>query len=147
VIDRFSSLLQELGTILLLPLSLDKYNACSIEISPIIIQMQLDATQETLFFFSKIIELPPGRFREDVLAEALKANNLPDPRAAIFGYLAITNHLTLHQNFPLSILNGERLAGMFGAFYELGKSWHTAIESGRTAPPANSDSIPLGMRP
>ena len=132
--DQFSSLLQELGTILQLPLHTDQYSACSIEIPPIIIQLQLDATQESLFLFSKVIALPPGKFRENVLAEALKANALPDPRAAIFGYFAASNHLTLHQSFPSALLNGERLAGLFGAFYELGKSWHEAIASGRAAP-------------
>ena len=134
MIDRLEVLLQELGGILRLPLGLDKYSACSIELPPITIQIQLDATQEILFLFSKIIALPPGKFRENVLGEALRANGLPDPRSAVFGYFAATNHLTMHQNFPVALLNGDGLAGLFGSFYELGKSWHEAIAMGRTAP-------------
>lgn len=147
MIDRFSDLLNQLGKIFELPLHIDKSNACSILIPPIIIQLQLDSAQQNLFLFSKIIEVPPGKFRENVLREALKANSLPDPKAAIFGYIASTNHLALHQRYPLEILNGERLAGLFGAFYEIGEMWHRAIQSGQTAPVPSGQNAPFGLKP
>ncbi len=146
--DRLTELLESLGSILNLSLVPDKYNACSIEIPPIRIQLQLDSTQEKLFIFSKIIAIPPGKFRENVLLEALKANDLPDPRPGVFCYIANTNHLALYQSYPLFILNGERLAGLFGSFYELGSSWHDSIQKGQIIPAAPSTSkIPFGMRP
>lgn len=132
--DRLEELLSQLGHIFKLPLHTDKSHACSIHITPLTIQIQLDSIQENLFFFSKIIALPPGRFRENVLREAMKANGLSDPRAGVLGYIATTNHLTLHQCYPLSILNGDRLAALFGGFFDLGASWHQAIESGQSAP-------------
>ena len=149
MIDRLTDLLTDLGKIFQIPLSLDKYNACSIQIPPITIQLQLDATEENLFLFSKIIELPPGRFRENVLCEALKANAGPDPRTGIFGYVAQTNHLSLHQSYPLSILNAERLSGLFGAFFEMGESWHNSIQNGQIAPVSATTSrpSPFGIRP
>jgi len=128
--DYFAELLAELGKILKLPLTVDKSNACSIAMEPLIIQMELDATQENLFLFAKIIELPPGKFRENVLCEALKNNGLPDPRAGVFGYIAPTNHLALYQMYPISMLNGEVLSGLLGAFFDMGSSWHTAIQHG-----------------
>lgn len=145
--DRFSELLFELGKILGISLSPDKYNACTIALPPLQIQLELNETQENLLLFTKIISLPPGKFRENVLAEALKANALPDPRPGIFGYFAMTNHLTLHQIYPVDILNGERLAGLFGAFFEWGELWHKAIQNGETSPPMPGLKAPFGIRP
>jgi hypothetical protein len=134
MIDRFSELLLGLGKELNLSLVEDEFRACSISTPPLTIHLELDPSQEQLFLFSKIIELPPGRFRENIFEEALKANDLNDPRPGIFGYLAKSNHLTLHQVYPVLILNGERLSGLFSAFFELGRNWHEAISRGNTRP-------------
>lgn len=135
--DQFEILLKELGEIFHLSLHTDKSSACSLSIGPeLTIQLQLDASQEKFFFFSKLIPLPPGKFRENVLCEALKANAAPDPLPGCLAYLAATNHLVLFQSYPLFILNGERLAGLFGSFLELAESWRRAIELGHTAPPS-----------
>ena len=132
--DPFSTLLGELGKILHLPLHTDKYHACSIHIPPLTVQLQLNSTQEELFLFAKLIEVPPGRFRENVLREALKTNGQPDPRPGLLGYIAASNQLALYQRYPLAILNGERLANLFAAFYEMGELWKKAIDSGLAAP-------------
>ncbi|HSX13048.1 MAG TPA: CesT family type III secretion system chaperone [Chlamydiales bacterium] len=144
--DSFSTLLQDLGKVFQLNLVPDKYNACSLEIPPLTIQLELDSDLENLLIFTKIIELPPGKFRENVLAEALKANGLPDPRPGVFGYFAATNHLTLHQSYPLKILNGDNLAGLFGSFFELGSSWHESIHRGQPSPMGSASPPPFGIR-
>lgn len=145
--DRFSELLSELGSIFQMSLSQDRYNACSIQIPPITIQMELDGSGENLILFAKIIEIPPGKFRENVLTEALKANALADPRTGIFGYIANTNHLALHQTYPLELLSGEKLSGLFGAFYETAESWHSAIQSGQSMPSNAGKPLPFGIKP
>ena len=132
--DNFSLLLSELGKIIGLPLSPDKYNACSILAPPLTVQLELDTAQENLLFFTKIITLPPGRFLEDILCAALKANGMPDPRPGIFGYIAMTNHLALYQTTPAALLDQENLASLFGAFFALAESWHKAIEQGKPGP-------------
>ncbi len=134
--DQFEQLLKELGTIFQLSLHTDKSGACTLLIPPeLAIQLQLDASQERLFLFSKLIVLPPGKFRENVLREGLKANAAPDPLPGCLAYLSSTNHLVLFQSYPLFILNGKRLAGLFGGFFEMTDSWRKAIERGQTAPP------------
>jgi hypothetical protein len=134
--DRFSEILQELGKILGLSLKPDHSIACSIQLEPLTIQLELDQYQENLILFSKIIELPPGRFRDNILTETLKANGLSDPRPGIFGYIAQTSHLCLYQTYPVAILNGERCAALLGSFFELGNSWYQAIQNGQSSPPA-----------
>ncbi len=136
MINQFEELLQALGNVFHLALHIDHSNACSIQIHGHVIQLQLDVAQENLWVFSKLIEISPGKFRENVLRETLKANALPDPRSGTFGYVAATNHLALFQRYPLKILNGERLAGLMGAFLETADSWHNAIAAGYPAPVA-----------
>lgn len=149
MINQFEELLQALGKIFHLSLHVDYHNACSIRIrEDLVIQLQLDTSQENLWFFSKLIEVPPGKFRENVFKEALKANGQPDPRAGLFGYLPQSNHLVLFQKYPLAILNGERLAGLLGAFLEMGESWRKAISSGLSAPPPirSTSHNPFGLK-
>lgn len=135
MIDRFQELIAELGRALDLPLFVDTHQACTLEIADNIrIQMQLDPNQAHLFMACFAIEIPPGRFRENVLKEALKANFSPDPKPAVLGYTLQNNHLTLHQSIPIDILNGERLAGFFQSFLKEAQNWIRAIEQGKSAP-------------
>jgi len=147
VIQPFEELLQALGKVFHLLLHIDRSNACSIQVHPqLTIQLQLDASQENLWIFSKLIELPPGKFRENVLREALKANALPDPRTAVFGYLAAVNQIALFQKYPLNLLNGETLSGFIGAFLEMADSWRNAIANGQPAPSDSRQPNPFNLK-
>lgn len=134
--NQFEELLHELGKIFHLELHIDRSHACSIQMGDgLTVQLQPDMSQENLWIFSKLVEIPPGKFRENIFRETLKANALSDPRIAIFGYLANTNHLALFQKYPFAILNGERLAGLIGSFVEMAETWIKALASGQAAPP------------
>lgn len=148
---EFQDLLKELGSIFHLELEVDKSGACSILIPPqIVIQMQLDSGQEKLFLFCKIAEIPPGKFRENILKEGLKANALPDPVSGILAYLHPTNHLVLFQSYPVSILTGERLATFFSNFAQMAESWQQALLSGQSGP-SSTEPVPVekpfGLKP
>jgi hypothetical protein len=133
--DSFSYLIEELGKILKLPLHVDRIGACSILFPPeFLIQLQLDSSGDNLFLFTKIGTLPPGRFREDVLKEGLKANGLKDPIPGILSYIDQTSELALFHSYPLNTLNGERLVSLFASFIEFGLNWKEALHRGTTHP-------------
>jgi hypothetical protein len=122
--SHFEQLLQTLGKIFHLKLRVDSLNACSIQIHKgLTVQLQPDISLENLWIFAKLPEVPPGKYGENLLKEALKANGKPDPRGAIFGYIHSTQQLALYQKYPMNLLNGERLAGAIGSFVELAKEW------------------------
>lgn len=129
--DAFSQIIQELSQTLQIPLHPDKFNAVSLQIQSCVIQLELSTDQENLFLFCKIKEIPPGKFLENVLTEALKVNGLPDPRAGIFGFIAKDNFLSLHQSFPIKFLNGDFLASFLASFVELADSWQQALTNGQ----------------
>ncbi len=134
--SQFEELLQSLGKIFELKLHVDRKNACSIQVYPeLTVQLQIDPSQEFLWIFAKIASIAPGKFREIILKEALKANALPDPRPAFFGYIHGLNELAQFQKYPLAILNGERLSGMIGAFVAQSSHWQEAIQRGESPAP------------
>jgi hypothetical protein len=149
MIGKFENLLQELGKVFNLELATDKKNACSIQIHPhLVIQLQPDETQDNLWIFCKLAETPSGKFRENILKEALKSNALPDPRPGILAYISGTNQLAIFQKYPIEILTGVRLSGLLGAFLELADSYRDAIISGHSAPLSQKPSDlpnPFGM--
>jgi len=152
MIGPFEELLSALGRVFHLELQVDKSGACSILIPPeLVVQLQLDSSQENLFLFCKILEVPPGKFRENVLLEALKANAQPDPVPGILAYLHATSHLILYQSYPLAILNGERLGFLFSNFLQMADSWKKSLEGGRSSPhptsPPRPSEKPFGIRP
>ncbi len=149
MINRFEEILQLLGQSLNLPLQVDANNACAIQIKQnLIVQLQPDPSQEKLLIGCQIIQVPPGKFRENVLKEALKANGLPDPRVGIFAYIARNNTLFLFQEYPFDLLtNGERIASLIGPIFKTAESWKSAIESGQAGPPSSPllPSSPMGF--
>lgn len=146
MIDPFEQILHSLGEQLGLPLHTDKNQACAIQIKHgLIVQLERDPGQERLLIASKIIEIPPGRFRENVLKEALKANALPDPRIGIFAYIAKINQLVLYQYYPFDILTAQRMMGLLGPFIQTAESWRNAIAKGSAGPQTESASIQKGF--
>ena len=129
--DAFSQIIQELSQTLQIPLHPDKFNAVSLQIQSVVVQLEHSTDQESLFLFCKVKEIPPGKFLENVLTEALKANGLSDPRPGIFGFIAKDNVLSLHQSFPVKFLQGDVLASFLASFVELADSWQQALTNGQ----------------
>lgn len=133
--DQFEQLIHELGPFFNLQLRSDRHSSCTIRIHEALqVQLQLDLTQENLLLFCEISEIPPGKFREKVLCEALKTNGRPDPRIGVLCYIAKNDFLALYQTYPVSLLNGEVLTGLMGPFLEMAESWRKAIENGKSCP-------------
>ncbi len=144
--DPFSALLDSLGTLFGLPLEADQNNACALQIKKgLVIQLQPDDTMGKVLIASRVVEVPPGKFRENVLKEALKANGLADPRVGTFAFVAKTNTLVLFQYYPIDILNGERLAGLIMPFIDLAEQWRVAVLAGKAGPGSQLAGLPMGV--
>ena len=134
--DPFETLIQQLGEALSVVLHVDRNHACALKVhhethGPAPDRCRPGKTTDRLFYR----ELPPGKFLENVLAEALKANHLPDPRTGILGYLAIGNRLTLHQYYPFATLDGSKLSQISPDSSTMPKSGRMQSKMGKPAPP------------
>ncbi len=139
--DRFQELLWDLGKEINVPLHIDKNNACKIMIAerlPIQLEMM---NHDQLLVVTWIVELPPGRFREDVLKDALKANSHYQSTGH-FAYIEKNNMLALYDLLDTNRITGESLATFLECFYQEAESWQAAITNGTTAP-AHHTNPPL----
>ena len=67
----FHDLIAELGEYIGEDLKVDLNMACSLEINNLIkVQIELDSPGEKILLMSLITELPPGKFRENILKDA-----------------------------------------------------------------------------
>ncbi len=133
MIDPFEELLRELGSEYGISLHLDKMNACSLKMSDHLnIQLECDPHRENILAVAFICDLPPGKFREDILRDALKSNG-PFPQNGTLSYSDRNNKLALFSRFPLANLNGHKLAASINAFVEKANQWRIGIETGTTA--------------
>jgi len=147
-VDRFAELLWDLGDLIDLPLHVDKHRSCRLVIDETIaVQMELDSAEEFLKIGLLIAEIPPGKYREKLLMDALKANS--DISFGALGYIAKNNSLTLSDSLFVKQLTGKNLADYLEGFVSKAKVWKEAIESGSSAPieeKSSSKPSPLDLK-
>ncbi|MGC1878546.1 MAG: CesT family type III secretion system chaperone [Rhabdochlamydiaceae bacterium] len=133
MIDRFEQLLNELGTQYTTPLHPDKKGACKLMMDENShIQLECDAHQENLLVAAFICDLPPGKYRENILKDALKAN-APSLKNGILAYSDRNNQLVLFSYLPMLSLNGKKLAEFLTIFLDKVKNWRIGVETGHTS--------------
>lgn len=151
VAELFDTLLQELGQAMDIDdLQSDANHSCLIHFkSGLEVQIEPYDKGEFLLICADLGHVQPGRYREDVFREALKANGLPYPRYGTFAYSEQSDHLLMYKLMSLRELNGEKIAAFLYPFIEKGEAWKQMIDSGEV-PIADTVTTsqaagPLGM--
>jgi len=127
----FEEFIQEVGKHLQVSLQIEKETLCRI-LLPKGLSVQFEYVREKnhILIAAFLGELPPGRFREEMLKEALKSNSLADS-IGVFSYLPESNQLiltmTLYQAFEIKPLES------FTQFAEKSALWKEAISGGQIA--------------
>jgi hypothetical protein len=131
VAGAFESLLEELGSALNIKgLSLDSSNTCLIRFPSgleVYIEPSTRASEDVLIY-TKVGKLSVGRFREDVLREALKANGYPYPRYGTFAFSENNEQLVLFQYYPMKNITGDRIADFLTIFMKRALAWKEQID-------------------
>lgn len=129
--DKFATVLADLAALIDVPLHLDHNRACSLNVNNVMhIQIQEEESKNRLLIGAFVGELPPGKFREILLKETLKENNLY-PRIGTFAYSPRNNQLVFFTYVPLSTLTGDLLADVLETFLDRAFSWKIALETGQ----------------
>lgn len=132
MIDQFHELLQGLGQQLGVALHPDKRGACKLNIrNQFQIQIEYEPSYERILMASFICDIPPGKLRENILRDALKAN-YPFPQLGTLSYCERNNKLTLFLYLSLHGLNPDKLAVLLTHFIEKAKAWKEAAETGQS---------------
>jgi hypothetical protein len=129
--DRFAILLDDLGGLINVPLHPDVKGACRLSINgQIHLQLQDEGDKDRVLVATFICDIPPGKFRENILKETLKENNIY-PRLGTFAYSERNNKLAFFSYVYYPGLRGDNLADFLALFLEKVFSWKTAIETGQ----------------
>ncbi len=133
MIDRFEELINELGIEYDITLHPDHLGCAKLQFGEnLFIQLECDAHQENLLMATFICELPPGKFRENILRDALKSNG-PFPIDGTLAYSDRNNQLALFSYIRLVNLSGKKLAELVGNFLTKAENWRAGVETGHTA--------------
>lgn len=148
--DLFADLLQELGKIFSVRLKPDRNNACLLQINKTIqIQIQTDPSEENLILGAKLCTVLPGKFREDVLRNALQHNAYPDA-VGYLGFIQETNTLVLFTFIYFRGQSPEKIAKVIEEFLQVALSWKDAIASNAPGPviiPVTNSPPKFGIKP
>ncbi len=131
--DPFEALLQELGAELGITLHPDRKGACKLKINETFhVQLESDGHQENLLVAAFVCDVPPGKYRENILRDALKAN-WPFPQNGTLAYSDRNNKLVLFSYFRIANVNGKKLAEFLTVFLDKANNWRIGVETGHTA--------------
>lgn len=127
--EFFEEYIQKLGQALETSLHAEKGYLCKIRIDGSLrVQIEHEPAEERILIASFLCELPPGKFREDLLKEALKANDALD-LLGIFAYSSKNNSLTYFLYLSDKI-QFEEFSQSFLQWLEVAKKWKSAVETG-----------------
>ena len=141
--NPFEDLLKELGALLGSDLVPDEHSTCIILFTNgVKIQLELDKSSEFLIIGSLLGEVSPGRYREQILIEALKNNHLPE--IGVFAFSIKKKALTLFIKKPFDELPANHLCELVRALSERALPWVTALKNQviPSIPPTRSSSGP-----
>lgn len=130
--DLFTSLLDELSIPMKIKdLKPDSNNSCLIKFKTgVEIQLELDTSEEFLLIGTSFGPLRPGRYRENIFREALKANGMPAPRYGIFAYSKKADNLIMFDKLHLKDLTGMKIFDHIKPFTEKALVWKEALARG-----------------
>lgn len=130
VSNQFDMILKDFEPFFKCELQADHNDSCLIKMGiGISIQMELDR-YGLLLIGCRIGELPRGRFQDDVIKEALKANEFYPPWTGIFGISRKTNNLILHLLVDPDKLDQEKISSLLTPFIDKAKLWSESINQG-----------------
>lgn len=132
--DRFTLLLKELASLLKIKLSPDENHSCLLNIKDKLkVQLELDQNDQDILVIGSVLgELSPGKFREDILFSALKANAKPFPRIGDFAYSTKLNSLILFSRLNLDHFSAEHVLSVLTPFVHKAYAWKDALDRGES---------------
>lgn len=140
----FIDVLDELSDELGIDVEPDLHGLCTLMINEKVkVQLEVDVTGENIMMASLITELPPGKFRERILKDALKANYLAEENHGVLSYTGPDNALVLILNIHMHGLTGKELYEHLSIFVERAQGWQRAIDEGHPSPPDTAE-VPKG---
>lgn len=130
VSSQFEAILKDFEPFFKCRLQADQNESCLIKMGQgISLQMELNR-YGFLLIGCRIGELPRGRFQDEVIKEALKANEFYPPLTGIFGISRKSNSLILYLLIDPHKLDLDKISNLLNPFIAKAKLWSDSINQG-----------------
>ncbi|NGX56265.1 MAG: hypothetical protein K1060chlam5_00503 [Candidatus Anoxychlamydiales bacterium] len=112
----FEEIILNLSKLLDIDMHVDELGNCTLLVDDKIeVTLEYDDTSEKLLIFTPLNEIPPGKFRENVLIFSLKENNDLNFLFTL-GYIESENMLAMSYTQDIDKLNNEELMDILNNF-------------------------------
>lgn len=130
-VNSFEQILEELGGSLgLSGLKADSNSACQLVLpTGLVIQLEMDESQENLLLYVDMGEVPPGAFRERLFEAALKDNGTASSGVGVIAYNPDTNKMLLWKFMPIITPTAD-ISEALQMIVGKGSIWMDAIRNG-----------------
>lgn len=128
---EFNQLLAGIALLIKSPLKADANQCCLIDYAEENIQIQLELEQgtENLLIGANIGKVPPGRYRQDLFEQALKANFLDVPKGGFLAYSPKAEQLVLFFKVPSQNLSPDQALSIINGFKDKYKRWKEGLDN------------------
>jgi hypothetical protein len=149
VSSQFGALLKEFESVFNIQLEPDENNSCLINLGVgISVQIEMDRYGK-LLIGSRLGAVHMGRFRDNLIRQALKSNDSTPHSTGILGFSQKSNQLILFAKLDPLQLNHHQIINLLPLFINKAKLWKEAIEKGEvpdiTAANTASNKQPSGL--
>ncbi len=127
--STFEGVVQQLNNTFNLNLNAENLEAVNLSFKDQQIQFELDENQENVLAICFLGEVKEGRYREDVLVQALRSNGFPQPNLGTFAYSSKMDTLILFHTMPVESVTQESLMNAASILYEKMVLWKEALAS------------------
>lgn len=130
--EYYGTLLEEIGKIMhVTNLQPDKNNSCLIEFpNKVKVQLEVDSSRNLFIMGCNLGVVPPGRYRENIFREALRANGMPFPRNGDFSYSKQMDSLVLTRELPMQDIHPDKIVHELRNFLQKAGQWQEALARG-----------------
>jgi hypothetical protein len=136
--SALTNLMEDLVKSLGLNMEIEDSTSYTLSLGRRSVELEMDDEGKFVIVSAILGKIPPGKYRQDVLEQALKSNGYPPP---VFGYLGFdkdTEMLVLHKQFHISKVSKDELLEKLPGLVEMAKNWDQAI---------SSSTVPIASKP
>lgn len=141
VSNLYEAILRDFGSFFNTPLQPDSHNNCKINLNDLDISIQIEIDKYGYaLIFCRLPEIQ-GRYRDNLIVHALKANEIYHPYTGVFGFSHKNSQLIVFLRFPAEALDRNKIEAHVPGFLRKAASWTKALKAGQM-PDLNEEFAP-----
>lgn len=144
--SQFGSILKAFEQFFGCPLVPDERNSCLLDMEEAGISLQIEFDKSgQILMGTRLGVLQMGRYRDDVIKEALKANHTENLSSGIMAFSRKSNQLILFTKLHPDRISPSQLEQLLPPFIARAKQWKEIIAQGKAPVPTPIDKVPSGL--